>query len=238
MLPIGIRGKSQYTPSMTYALVAMNVLVFLWELSVNAQGPSALQATLSVLALNVCSVGVEPLPNLVLDSLRSLFLHGSLGHLLGNMLFLLVFGGRVEAYFGAWRFLLVYLLFGMMGNLAHVLFGGVVCRFPQQSSIIIGASGAIAGVMGAFLFLYPGARVDALIGVFRPFFWRARVPAFFFLLYWFAMDVLQGIGWIFSVGVAHWAHIGGFVVGFLVAFFAGMFYKPAPAVDPLEHLDN
>lgn len=238
MLPIGIKLKSQYTPLATYGLIAANSAVFLWELSVNAQGTNALQATLANLALNVCSVGVEPLPNVVLDSFRSLFLHGSIGHLLGNMLFLYVFGRGVEEYFGARRFLLAYLLFGMLGNLAHIVFGGVVCAFPQQSSLVIGASGAIAGVMGAFLFLYPGACVDTIIGIFRPFFWRARVPAFFFLIYWFLMDFLMGIGWLFSAGVAHWAHIGGFLMGFLIAFGAGIFYKPAPHIDPFAHLDD
>lgn len=238
MLPIGIKGKTKYTPYATYGLIALNALVFLWELSVNAQGTNALQATLASLALNVCSVGVEPLPNILLDSFRSLFLHGSVGHLLGNMLFLYVFGRGVEEYFGARRFIGVYLLFGMFGNLSHILFGGVVCAFPNQSAIVIGASGAIAGVMGSFLFLYPGARVDTIVGIFRPFFWRTRIPAFFFLAYWFLMDLLMGIGWLFSAGVAHWAHIGGFVSGFLIAFIAGMFFKPAPQADPLAHLDD
>lgn len=238
MLPVGVAGKSKYRPYMTYALIAVNVVVFIWELYINSLGRGSLSAMLGSIALNVCEVGVEPLPNLALDSFRSMFLHGSLGHLLGNMLFLYVFGRRVEEYYGRWPFLIVYLAGGTLANIAHILFGGVVCTLPGQRAIVIGASGAIAGVMGAFLFLYPAARVDTVIGLFQPLFWRARLPAVLFLVYWFVMDFLKGIGWIASSGIAHWAHIGGFVAGLLITFVAVMLYRPAPKPDPFEYLDD
>lgn len=240
MLPIGVVGKRKYRPIATYALIAINAVIFIWELSVGSEGQAALQAMFQTYALDVCRIGVDPLPNVALNSLRSMFLHGSLGHLLGNMLFLYVFGRRVEEYYGRWPYLLFYLAAGSFGNLGHIFFGGTQCFIGQTrlSGIVIGASGAIAGVMGGFLFLYPGARVDTLIGFFRPLFWRAQVPAVFFLLYWFVMDFLQGIGWIASFGVAHWAHIGGFVSGFLFSFIAAMLFKPAPKPDPFEYLDN
>lgn len=237
MLPIGIAGKRKYRPIMTYGLIAINVVVFLWELSLGAQGQAVLANMFKSNALDVCKVGVDPLPNIALNSLRSIFLHGSMGHLLGNMLFLWVFAKRVEEYFGAWTFLGVYVALGMLANVAHIVFGGIVCSVSSQTAIVIGASGAIAGVMGAFLVLFPGARVDTIIGFFRPLFWRAKVPAFFFLGYWILMDVLHGIGWIYSAGVAHWAHIGGFVAGFAVAMLWTMF-KPAPQADPFEFLDD
>lgn len=238
MLPVGVVGRSKYKPYLTYGLIAANVVVFLWELSVNAKGQGVLSQTLASIAFNVCEVGVEPLHNLFLDNLRSMFLHGSVGHLLGNMLFLYVFGRRVEEYYGRWPFLGFYLIAGTLATISHVLFGGVVCAIPRQKAIVIGASGAIAGVMGAFLFLYPTARVDTIIGIFRPLFWRARLPAIFFLLYWFIMDFLHGIGWLYSMGIAHWAHIGGFIGGLFLTFFAVMLYRPAPEVDPFEYLDE
>lgn len=237
MLPIGIAGKRKFKPNMTIALILINIAVFIWELSVSSQGTTALMAMFKTYALDVCKVGVEPLPNIFLDNLRSMFLHGSMGHLFGNMLFLWVFGRRVEEYFGSSRYLMFYLVVGSIASLSHIIFGGIVCSLPTQTAIVVGASGAIAGVMGAFLFLYPGARVDAIIGFFRPLFWRAKVPAFLFLIYWFVMDFLQGIGWIASFGVAHWAHIGGFVGGLAIAFIATLFV-PAPAQDPFEYLDD
>lgn len=238
MLPIGVVGKDKSVPYMTYLLIAVNVVVFIWELSVQSQGAEVLRARLTAYALDVCKVGVQPLPNLALDSFRTMFLHGSMGHLFGNMLFLWVFGRRVEAYFGSARFFFFFVLAGTFANIAHVLFGGVVCRTPQDVKIVIGASGAIAGVMGAFLFLYPGARVRTLIGFFKPFFWEVRLPAVMFLGYWFIYDLLQGIGWIYSFGVAHWAHIGGFVSGFVIVFAATILYKPAPQPEPFAHLDE
>lgn len=238
MIPVGIVGRrSQFMPYATMAIIAVNILVFIWELSVNSQGPRALQAAFQAYALDVCKVGVEPLPNLALDSFRSMFLHGSLGHLIGNMLFLWVFGRKVEDYFGPVLYVGFYLAAGTVATLGHIFLGGVVCMLPQQTAIVIGASGAIAGVMGGFLFLYPMARVDTIIGFFRPLFWRANVPAVLYLGYWFVMDLLMGIGWIFSAGVAHWAHIGGFVGGLALVFFATLF-RPAPKSDPFEYLDD
>lgn len=236
MIPLRVIGRRKYAAYATYLLIAVNVLVFIWELYVNSQGPQALPAALATFGLNVCRVGVDPLPNLLLDSVRSMFLHGSLLHLAGNMLFLWVFGRRVEEYFGRVAYLSVYLVVGLLATGAHILLAAPSCSLNDQS-ILIGASGAIAGVMGAFLVLYPGARIDTMIGFIRPFFWRAQVPAFFFLFYWVVMDLLQGIGWITSAGVAHWAHVGGFVAGFVVAF-AAVIFKPAPRPDPFEYLDD
>lgn len=238
MIPIGIVGRRKYKPHATYGLIILNMMVFIWQLWVNSQGPTALQTMLASVAFDVCKVGVEPLPNMTLDALRSMFLHGSFGHLFGNMLFLYVFGRRVEEYYGRGLYVAFYLIAGFAATLAHVVFGGIICDLPQQTAIVIGASGAIAGVMGAFLFLYPSANVDTVIGFFQPLIWRTRVPAFLFLVYWFLMDFLQGIGWLFSVGIAHWAHIGGFVSGLVLVFIATIVYKPAPKPDPFEYLDD
>lgn len=237
MLPLGIVGRKKYRPYVTFGLIVVNILVFIWELSVNAQGPNALQGLFAGIAFDVCQVGVTPLPEMTLDAFRSMFLHGSIGHLIGNMLFLWVFGRQVEEYFGRVAYLVFYLIAGFAATAGHVIFGGIICDL-DQTAIVIGASGAIAGVMGGFLFLYPSAKVDTIIGFFSPLIWRARIPAVLYLGYWFIMDLLQGVGWIFSAGVAHWAHIGGFVSGFAIVFVAAMFFKPAPKPDPFSYLDE
>lgn len=238
MLPIGVVGKSKYQPVLIYGLIAINILVFIWELSVQAQGGTAFTTMLRAYALDVCKVGIEPLPVLALDSFRSMFLHGDMLHLLGNMLFLWVFGTKVEAYFGRWWFAAFYVTAGFAAMLGHIWFGGVACNLAGQTAFVIGASGAIAGVMGAFLFLYPAARVRTMVGLFKPFFWEMKLPAVLFLGYWFVLDLLKGVGWISSVGVAHWAHIGGFVAGVAIMFVATMFFKPAPKPDPFDYLDE
>ncbi|MAU12004.1 MAG: rhomboid family intramembrane serine protease [Anaerolineaceae bacterium] len=239
MLPIGVIGKDKSKSYVTYGLIVVNILVFIWELSVQSKGVFAFQAALGEVAFNVCRVGIDPLPNLFVDSFRTMFLHGSLLHLIGNMLYLWIFGRRVEAYFGSWKYLVFYIAAGSFATLGHVLFGGVVCRTATELKIVIGASGAIAGVMGGFLMLYPTARVKTLIGFFQPLFWQVKLPAVLFLGYWFIMDLLQGVGWLgVNTSTAHWAHIGGFVSGVVMVFLATMLYKPAPKPDPFEYLDD
>ncbi len=238
MLPLSVVGRSKYQPVLVYLLIAINILVFIWELSVQAKGGTAFTAFLRAYALDVCKVGVEPLPILALDNFRSMFLHADIMHLFGNMLFLWVFGKKVEEYFGRVWFAVFYIAAGSAATLGHVLFGGIACTLTGQTAFVIGASGAIAGVMGAFLFLYPGARVRTMVGLFKPFFWEMKLPAVIFLGYWFVLDFLQGVGWISSDGVAHWAHIGGFVAGVAIMFAATMFFKPAPQPDPFDYLDE
>ena len=238
MIPIGIVGKTKFKPYIVYALIFINVLVFVWELYVQSQGSTAFNKMLLAMALNVCSVGVEPLPVVALDSFRSMFLHGNELHLFGNMLFLYVFGSRVEEYFGRSRFLALYLVLGFIATAGHIFFSGALesCS-PSKTSLVIGASGAIAGVMGAFLFLYPGARVRTLVGMFKPFFWEFKLPAVLFLGYWVVLDFMKGIGWISSIGVANWAHLAGFIGGVAASFVATLFI-PAPKVDPFDYLDD
>jgi len=235
MFPLGVIGRNKFVPKATYAIIAINVLVFIWELSVQGQGMDYLQAALQKYGLEVCKIGVQPTNETILDTFRSMFLHGSVGHLLGNMWFLFIFGGMVEKYLGSVKFVGLYVVFGYLATVAHVLFGSTMCT-PTNTGVVIGASGAIAGVMGGFLFLHPSAKVRTMVGFFRPFVWSLKVPAFLFLGYWLAMDVLQQVGWIgVETNVAHWAHIGGFLAGFAILFVAG-FFKPVPKPDPLEHL--
>ena len=142
----------------------------------------------------------------------SMFLHGGLMHLLGNMLFLYVFGDNVEDYFGHFFYLVFYVFCGIGSGLTHVLFN------LHSSLPAIGASGAISGVMGAYAVLFPRARVLMLFFIFL-----IPIPALFVLGYWFVLQFLSGIGDLGAAatgGVAFWAHIGGFLIGVLVALVA------------------
>jgi membrane associated rhomboid family serine protease len=146
-----------------------------------------------------------------------MFLHGGLWHLLGNMLSLFVFGPNVEDRFGHFRFLVIYLACGLAAAITQI-------AFSAGSSIpVVGASGAIAGVMGAFFLLFPKARVISVIPIIViPVI--VRVPAFFFLLFWIGMNVINALkemqlslSGAESAGVAWWAHIGGFAIGMVYA---------------------
>ena len=235
MFPLTVVGRDKKIPKAAVVIIAINLLVFLWELSVDAKGDGFLKAALQNYGLEVCKIGEQSSATTGLDAFRSLFLHASVAHLLGNMWFLFLFGGLVERYLGSIKFVLAYLGFGAVATLAHVAFGNTVCTVTD-TGVVIGASGAIAGVMGGFLVLRPNAKVKTMLGFFRPFVWSVNVPAFLFLGYWLLMDVLQQVGWIgVETDVAHWAHIGGFLAGLAFIFCAG-FSKPLPPPDPLEHL--
>jgi len=150
----------------------------------------------------------------------SMFLHGDLLHLGGNMLFLYIFGDNVEDTFGHARFLLFYLLAGIVASVAHImasLYSVEVLRSAPSWVLnvpTIGASGAIAGVLGAYLVLYPKARVLTL--VFLGWIWIAPIPAVFFLGFWFVYQLLYGIlAFELPLEVAYWAHVGGFAAGLL-----------------------
>ncbi len=235
MFPLTVVGRDKTIPKAAVVIIVINLLVFLWELSVDARGDGFLKAALQDYGLEVCKIGEQSVATTGLDAFRSLFLHASVAHVLGNMWFLFLFGGLVERYLGSIKFVLAYLSFGVLATLAHVVFGNTVCTVTD-TGVVIGASGAIAGVMGSFLLLHPRAKVKTMLGFFRPFVWSLNVPAFVFLGYWLLMDVLQGVGWIgVETDVAHAAHVGGFLAGLACIFFAG-FVKPLPKPDPLEHL--
>jgi membrane associated rhomboid family serine protease len=160
----------------------------------------------------VCSVDAEPVN--FITPLTSMFLHGSWGHILGNSLYLWIFGNNVEDSMGRGRFLVFYLVSGVAAAAAHVALD------PTSPVPTVGASGAISGVMGAYLVLYPHARVKMLVPPF--IFWIFRIPAWLVLIYWFGVQLLTGLPQLMPVrpdvsgGVAVWAHVGGFVAGALL----------------------
>jgi membrane associated rhomboid family serine protease len=160
-----------------------------------------------------CLVDREPVN--VLTPLTSMFLHGSWGHLLGNALFLWVFGNNVEDSMGRLRFLVFYVLCGLAAAAAQTLVG------PASPVPMVGASGAISGVLGGYLVLYPRVRVRVLF-IWFVFIQVLRIPAYLVLLWWIAYQVILGLPQLtglapeIDAGVAFWAHIGGFVAGLLM----------------------
>jgi membrane associated rhomboid family serine protease len=233
VLPLNALRRQHGTPYVTYLLLFANVLVFLWELTLDARG---LSNAFYYLSLVPCQIGQVPITEIALDAFRSMFFHGSWLHLLGNMLFLLIFGVHVEEYYGSKMFLFFYIAAGYGSALLHALFNLGAC-IP-----VVGASGAISGIMGSFILLYPGVKIK-MLNMFRGIpLGTMNVPAFLLLGYYFILDLLDGLLPLFDLpatrpGVAVWGHVGGFVAGLLFTFVATMF-KPAPKVDPLAHLDD
>jgi|SRR5579862_9781129 len=203
MIPLRSSERVYSRAIVTIALIVVNVVVFLYE----DYGSSGID-------LMARQWGIVP-DQLHLSSLvTSMFLHGGWLHLLGNMLFLWVFGRNVEDLIGPGPFLLFYLLVGVISAVIHVI--------VNSHSVLptIGASGAIAGVMGAYLIKFPRSSIDTLIPLFI-FFTRLSIPAPFLLLYWFAIQFFSGITSLSETdytggGVAWFAHIGGFIAGMLL----------------------
>ena len=209
-----IRRRSFW--AFTLLLIVANVWAFLIELSL---GPE-LNRVVLLYGLVPARYAPRALFNLPAEFtfapvFVSMFLHGGWLHLLGNMLFLFVFGRSVEDRFGHFPFLLLYLVSGIAAALAQIVVNSG-SRVPT-----IGASGAIAGVLGAYFVCYPRARITTLIPLFI-FFWTVEIPAILLLGYWFLIQFLVGLQMLSiqtatAGGVAWWAHIGGFVTGALLA---------------------
>jgi membrane associated rhomboid family serine protease len=232
VIPLGDDNPTLRTPVMTYTLIAVNVAVWLF---VQHAGLDS-----SALAASVCNFGMVPGeithlaplgestpigPGLVcvvdndrinlFTPLLSMFLHGGWLHLIGNMIYLGVFGNNVEDSMGRLRFLVFYLLCGLLAAAAHIVAN------PASPVPTVGASGAISGVLGAYLVLYPAVYVRMFVFIFV-----VRIRAWVVLLYWFLLQALGGLATLsplnpgVSAGVAVWAHVGGFVAGvILVKFF-------------------
>ena len=203
MIPLRDVIPSRTTPVVTVAILVVNVLAFLYEASLDS-------ATLDRFLM---AYGMIPLAFAWLDVATSMFLHGGWIHLIGNMLSLWIFGDNVEDRLGHGRFFLFYLGCGALASLAHVW------ADPASPVPTIGASGAIAGVMGCYFVLYPHSRIITLLPIFI-FIQIVEVPAVVFLGLWFLLQLVSGVGSQLSAtagdaagGIAFWAHIGGFAVG-------------------------
>ena len=209
MIPLRDTQPSRTTPIVTVGIIVVNVLVFLYQVSLDRFSVNHL----------IAEYGVIPDRLHALSLVTSMFLHGGWMHVIGNMWFLWIYGDNVEDVLGHARYLLFYLLAGVAAGLLQVAFSSD-SRVPM-----IGASGAIAGVMGAYLVKFPHSRILTLIPVFV-FFTTVEIPAVFILLYWFVIQFFSGVGSIgyshlSQGGVAWFAHVGGFVAGMILILLLG-----------------
>jgi membrane associated rhomboid family serine protease len=227
VVPLRDNIPTRIVPVVTYVLIALNVAAFIYELSL---GPN-LEAFFRVWAivprdLTAYFAGEPtglPFPAWV-TLISSQFLHGGFLHVAGNMLFLWIFGNNVEDKLGHLRFVIFYLACGVLAGLSQWFFSAY--------SVVpsLGASGAIAGVMGAYILRFPNAEVLTLVPL-GFFMWTFRVPAFFFLGFWFVQQAFYGVAGLNvptnvgmqSGGVAYWAHAGGFVFGAILGPLLGLF---------------
>ena len=218
-IPLKDENPTSRFPIVTVLFIALNVVIFFLQL-VSPEGLQFYVYKMGTIPYEITHfkslpllIGqtAEQIPRLnpALTLIVSMFLHGGFFHLLFNMLFLWIFGNNVEDFLGPFRFILFYLVSGLGASLTHIIFN------PNSQVPMIGASGAIAGVLGAYLILYPNARVKTLVFLF--FFVRiVSIPAAFVLGFWFFMQLLNVWGGGAGGGVAWFAHIGGFLIGIVL----------------------
>lgn len=218
MFPLADTAKEKGPAAVTKLLIVANVIVFGWQVWLSLQGGDrALAGFVSEHALVAQGIVRQPLDERQwLTVFTHMFLHGGVLHLLGNVWFLWIFGGNVEGRLGAFRFLLFYLLAGLAAAAAQVAAG------PTSDVPMVGASGAISGVLGAYLILFPTAFVWSVVPWIVPV---LPVPAIVFLVLWFVMQAYNGLGSLLNGGaagggVAWWAHAGGFVAGVAMILYA------------------
>lgn len=211
MIPIRDQIKTRRTPIINYLLIAANVLVFILQISAG-QNQQALISEFALIPRDFTdgiSLGD------IRDIFTSMFMHGGLLHLFGNMLYLWVFGDNVEDTMGHFNFLVFYLLGGVAASAAHIIVN------PTSQLPTVGASGAIGAALGAYLVLYPQSRVATFIPL--GFFFTLRLlPAAVVLIMWFILQLFSGVlslGMQDVAGTAFWAHIGGFVFGVVIGLF-------------------
>ena|SRR3989344_2981228 len=213
MFPISDSIKSKHFPFLTLFFIAVNVYVFFKELvAPNTEG------FIYAFSLIPSRVDLRDYTTLF-PFVSAMFLHGGFLHIISNMWFLMIFGDNVESFFGKFRYVFVYLVSGIAGNVLQYLL------YPNSAIPMLGASGAVSGVLGAYYVLYPHSRIKTLLPIFF-FITIVEIPAVIYLFYWFFIQLLSGVASLpiatQTGGVAFWAHVGGFVAGI---FFARMFQK-------------
>lgn len=206
MFPLYDENKSLTRPYINYALIVVNVIVFFFELTGNYEEIIFTYGTIPAFILEGESL---------LTLITSMFLHGDIMHIFGNMLFLFIFGDNIEDRYGHLYYIIIYLIFGIAGGLAHVLYSGFIVGGDAVFIPTIGASAAISGVLGSYIVFYPKARIVSIVG-YR----LVRIPAILFLGFWFILQLLYSGS---LTSVAYWAHIGGFVIGLVFALVKRMF---------------
>ncbi|HEV8339992.1 MAG TPA: rhomboid family intramembrane serine protease [bacterium] len=227
MLPLRDHQPGQTFPIVTILIILLCGLVFLYEISLPENRLEAFIGGYGMVPYEITTGRDVPPPSpqpVQATLITSMFMHGGWLHLIGNMLYLWIFGNNIEDVFGRIGFLIFYLVVGGAGHLGQILAG------PGSRIPAIGASGAIAGVLGAYLVFFPRARIDTLVG-------RRVVPlpALMVLGFWILLQFVQGVATLSpeareAVGVAWWAHIGGFAAGFIIAWFFRGRVRTAPSM--------
>lgn len=241
MIPIGHeRSLRNARPAIVYLLVGINIIVFVYEMYAGTTFITGYAAVPFEITTGVDIMrpiylpGGELMPHapgpkpIYLTLLTSMFMHGGLLHIVSNMLFLWVFGDKIEENFGHWRFIAFYLLCGLIASLAHILFE------PQALIPSLGASGAIAGVLGAYIMLYPHEEIRVLLPL-GFFFTIIRLPAFLVIGSWIILQFFNQFAAIIETtaqtrgdNVAYMAHIGGFLAGLLLSLLFYRKQRPQP----------
>ena len=211
MIPIRDTIRSYNFPVINWSIIIVNSLVFLYQLTLS---PAALQSFIRTFGMVPSHINLAN-PASFATLFTNLFLHGGWFHIISNMWVLYIFGDNVEDRMGSGRYLVFYLLSGLAANLLQLFFS------PGSNVPTIGASGAIAGILGGYFLLFPRARVITLILLFI-FPWFVEIPAVIFLGFWFVTQLFSGLSSLGTAagmemgGIAWWAHVGGFVFGLLL----------------------
>jgi membrane associated rhomboid family serine protease len=205
LIPIGDDNTSRVFPLINWSIIIACIAVFFWQNS----------GDMNFFSWTISTFGLIPSKILQRENLHSIitniFLHGGWAHLLGNMLFLFIFGDNIESRFGHIRYLFFYLICGVMASMIWMI-TDLFSPYPA-----VGASGAISAVLGAYFVLYPRNRIRTLM-TFGIFIRVIRIPAWIMIGFWFLYQLL--LGFIpYNTGIAYWAHIGGFVTGFIFSRF-------------------
>jgi membrane associated rhomboid family serine protease len=217
MFPIRDTVPNRSFPSTTWLIIILCGVVFLFETTLRQKTLEKFIVFFGIVPAEYTNHHLHGLPLIdYISFLTTMFLHGGWLHFLGNMWFLKIFGSKVEDRMGHSRFLIFYLLSGISASLFYIYFS------PRSSMPVIGASGAIAGVMGAYYVMFPRAKILTVIPIFIfPLF--IEVSAFFFLGWWFLLQLFSGTVTMVlpktGGGVAWWGHIGGFIAGIVLVFF-------------------
>jgi membrane associated rhomboid family serine protease len=225
MLPLMDENPTRSRPYLTYVLIAINVIIFIMQLTYSPRALQRMYFDQAIVPALVTDnlLSVETL----LDFLRSMFFHGGWLHLLSNMLYLWIFGDNIEDRLGRMLYLVLYFASGFVAGFAQIVIA------PRSDIPLIGASGAIAGVLGAYALMFPNASVRGLL-LFGFFARMIEMPALLVLGFWFVMQLFNGVASLgvstVSGGVAFFAHIGGFVAGLVLARLF-LFFKPPPPID-------
>lgn len=213
MIPLRDSTKSPIFPIVNVTIIVLNIIIYFLEFSMEPYMLNQVYYAFGVIpaeVLNAIYTGAPFTPQL-LSFVTAIFIHGGWLHVIGNMLFLWVFGDNVEGRLGHFKYLLFYLIVGAAATLAHILSN------PYSTVPVVGASGAVAGVLGAYIVLFPHSRVLALVPIFI-ILTLVEIPAVIFIALWFVLQLFNSVASLGgdAISVAYWAHVGGFIAGVIL----------------------